>query len=215
MMKIFYSDKIIFFKYKVRWHHNIKHWVRLIYVSLKGKFIHTIRASQSFSQVTESWSTDVEVAAGPGVSTIKYSTDAELQSARNSSRARRHPDGGFLPRDVARESRKSDKPYRRLNARRPSGNKSGNSPPPSSDPPSLQRQYLVPDPRFRYLNVIVREKEWPRVDSGQSIVREFNYRNWPREDEFARDNVVKIPRSAFQKILIISLHCINMWNTKE
>lgn len=120
-------------------------------------------------------------------STIKYSTDAELQSARNSSRVRRRPDGGFLPRDVARESRKSDKPYRRLNARRPSGNKSRNLPSPSDLFSSSPRPYFVFDPHFRYLNVIVREKGRPRVNSRQSIAREFNYRNWPREDEFARD----------------------------
>jgi len=55
------------------------------------------------------------------------------------------------------------------------------------EPPSSQRQYLVPDLCFRYLNVIVREKGWPRVDSEQSIAREFNYRNWPREDGFTRN----------------------------
>lgn len=106
----------------MRWHCNIKHSLNLLY---KAESLLARYTSVNHS-VTESWATDVEVAAG--ASTIKYSTDAELQSARNSSRTRRHPDGGFLPRDVARESRKSDKPYRRLNARRPSGNKSGNLP---------------------------------------------------------------------------------------
>lgn len=148
----------------------------------------------------------MEVAAGPGASTIKYSTDAELQSARNSSRARRHPDVGFLPRDVARESRKSDKPYRRLNARRPSGNKSGNLP-----PLRLILHVASALGSRSALSIFKRnrtwEKGWPRVNSGQSIAREFNYRNWPWEDEFARDIfVAKILKSIFKReIFIISL----------
>lgn len=64
--------------------------------------IRAIRTSQSFSQVTESWANGGgSYGEAGGASTIKYSTDAELQSARNSSRARCRPDGGFLPRDIA------------------------------------------------------------------------------------------------------------------
>ena len=75
--------------------------------------------------------TDVEVAVGSGrsQSNIQQTLSCKVPETRPEPATIPTARGGFLPRDVARESRKSDKPYRRLNARRPSGNKSGNLPP--------------------------------------------------------------------------------------
>lgn len=112
----------------------------------------TIRG-RSINQSSQSVGWPVrESRRGCSQSNIQQTLSCKVPETR--SRPARHPDGGFLPRDVARESRKSDKLYRRLNVRRPSGNKSENlptrslssaSPPP--DHPRIALAYLVSDPR--------------------------------------------------------------------
>lgn len=121
----------------------------LIYTSSRadrsGASSRAIRASQSVDRVGASQSSapfppplppslvpPSAAARCAGESTIKYSTDVESAKCQELV-----PKPGFLPRDVVRVSRKSDKPSpappfpsplrRRLNVRRPPGNKSGRS----------------------------------------------------------------------------------------
>lgn len=151
--KLFYE--IIPFNYKTRSNSEHKlHSLNLYKVERKSLFSCAIRTSQSFSQVTESWATDIEVCGGVGgrpQSNIQQTLSCKVPETRPgpaaiptaASSLETSPERAENPtsltigsmRDVRRETNLGT-PLRY----------------------TLLATYLVPDLYFRYLNVIVREK---------------------------------------------------------